>query len=115
MVRDLQGYSCVLKALSCIQWARPHWGSGVNPSVCFGSSVPVINGRVLIGELWSNPALCTQKLGITCPAIWWVLLIRGTGMRSTFGVNHGYTCIYEIGRQLVVGRTSPRRGKFPYL
>ncbi|KAL8146140.1 hypothetical protein AgCh_004031 [Apium graveolens] len=43
-----------------------HWGCGVNSGVCFGSSVSVVNGC----PRWENseyPALCTQKLGITCP------------------------------------------------
>ncbi|KAL8155584.1 hypothetical protein AgCh_000826 [Apium graveolens] len=46
---------------------------------------------VLVGELWSHPALCTQELGITCPAIWWVILIRGTGMRLALEKHGGST------------------------
>ncbi|KAL8126562.1 hypothetical protein AgCh_013729 [Apium graveolens] len=46
-----------------------HWGCGVNSGVYFGSSVSVVN-RCPRWETSKYPALCTQKLGITCPAIW---------------------------------------------
>ncbi|KAL8112438.1 hypothetical protein AgCh_019955 [Apium graveolens] len=51
----------------------------------YGTNVIVVG--VLVGELWSHPALCTQELGFTCPAIWWVILIRGTWTRLVFGAN----------------------------
>ncbi|KAL8096275.1 hypothetical protein AgCh_037292 [Apium graveolens] len=44
----------------------PHWGCGVNSGVCFGSSVSVVNGYPR-WETSEHPALCTQKLAITCP------------------------------------------------
>ncbi|KAL8121230.1 hypothetical protein AgCh_018101 [Apium graveolens] len=47
----------------------PHWGCGVNSGVCFGSSVSVVNGCTR-WETSEYPTLYTQKLGITCPAIW---------------------------------------------
>ncbi|KAL8114652.1 hypothetical protein AgCh_021495 [Apium graveolens] len=78
--------------------------------VCALGALFLYSTRVLVGELWSHPALCTQELGITCPVIWWVILIRGTGMRLTLGVNRGYTCVLK-SREIAVAECYPCAGR----
>ena len=78
--------------------------------VCALGALFLYSTGVLVGELWSHPALCTQELGITCPAIWWVILIRGTGTRLAFGVNRGYTCVRK-SREIAVAECYPCAGR----
>ncbi|KAL8147141.1 hypothetical protein AgCh_004744 [Apium graveolens] len=68
----------------------PYWGCGVNSGVCFGSSVSVVNGCPR-WEILEYPALCTQKLGITCPRddgfeeILYTILTKALSIRSAKG------------------------------
>ena len=78
--------------------------------VCALGALFLYSTGVLVGELWSHPALCTQELGITCPAIWWVILIRGTGTRLALGVNRDYTRVRK-SREIAVAECYPCAGR----
>ena len=78
--------------------------------VCALGTLFLYSTGILVGELWSHPALCIQELGITCPAIWWVILIRGTGTRLAFGVNRGYTCLRN-SMEIAVAECYPCAGR----
>ncbi|KAL8145023.1 hypothetical protein AgCh_003300 [Apium graveolens] len=78
--------------------------------VCALGTLFLYSTGVLVGELWSHPALCTQELGITCPAIWWVILILGTETRPAFGVNRGYTCVRK-SREIAIAECYPCAGR----
>ena len=88
-----------LKASSCSQW---------------------VSSLGMWGEIWCvlwELCLCSQRVsslgdfGVSCtlhPKAWDHLSCnlvgapyRGTRMRPTFGVNHGYTCVHGLEKQLV--------------